>query len=357
MKKIIYLSLLVLSMTGFASCDDSKSHEPNPDEPSVSYGAFFLNQGNFYSHIDGALSALNYNTGTMNVGAFKKANGFNMGDTPQCGICYGNKIYLGIYESNMLYVLDKSTFRVISSLSLKDAKNGQSPRSMAATGGKVYVAMYDGYVARMDTVSMVIDKSVKVGPNPELIGIYGNCIYVPNSDGMNYPNYGKTATVIDIPSFTVSGTLTVPENPYQFKANRTGLYLLCKGNYVDQPARIYKVEGMTCNPVADATIMALTDSRIYYINDPYYGAQPAEYKIYDPSTGNSSDWKIEKVDYPNNIAIDEIGGRIFIASYIMDGKYPSYSAPGYVNEYTLRNQFVKKYDIAAGPTDIFFDQD
>ena len=47
--------------------------------------------------------------------------------------------------------------------------------------------MYDGYLARLDTLTMTIDKSVAVGANPDQIALHYDKIYVPVSEGMNYP--------------------------------------------------------------------------------------------------------------------------------------------------------------------------
>lgn len=356
MKKLLYLTMVTAAViTGLASCESNEPDPtPDPDAPTTSAGAYILCQGQYYNGVEGGLYAIDYNGGTISDDVFKAANGYTLGDTPQCAIAYGNKLYIGVYASNCIFIVDKNTNKVVKNIRLENSDKGKEPRSMAASEGKVYVSMYDGYVARLDTVSLEIDAAVKVGPNPEIIDLYGNNLYVPNSDGMNWESgvYGKTASVIDLKTFTVTSTIDVPENPYQFAHNETGLYLLSKGNYKDVASAIYKVDGNQCTQVAPATIMALGNNNVYYVNDPFYGAQPAEYKYYDGK--GIHDWEIQKVDYPSNIAVDELGGKIFISSYIMDGQYPSYSAPGYVNEYDLNSKFLKKYNIGVGPTWFFF---
>lgn len=357
MKKIFLITAITAVMLGFVSCDDKDEPKLNPDKPTLSAGAYFLCQGQSYSHVPGGLFSLDYTTGKWVDNAFETVNGISLGDTPQWGICYGSKLYLGIFESNVIHIVDKYTFKNSKTISLKDSQNGQKPRSLAAKDGKVFIAMDNGYVARLDTLTMNIDASVKVGPNPEVIGIYNDELYVPNSDGMNYPNYGTTATVIRLKDFTVTKTIEVPMNPYMFMANDMGLYLLCKGNYDDIPSKVYKMNGDKWDAVAEATIMAADKNKLYLINDPFYGSVPAEYYIYDCVAGTVVDWNIEKVVYPNNIAVDRIGGRIFISSYYMDGKYPSYTTPGYVSVYGLDNSFITKHDIGAGAPCIFFDQE
>ena len=37
---------------------------------------------------------------------------------------------------------------------------GEGPREIIAANGKVYVSMYDGYVSRIDTLSLTIDATL-----------------------------------------------------------------------------------------------------------------------------------------------------------------------------------------------------
>ncbi len=46
--------------------------------------------------------------------------------------------------------------------------------------------MYDGYVSRISLLSLTIDATLKVGPNPEEMTVANGYLYVGNSDGMNY---------------------------------------------------------------------------------------------------------------------------------------------------------------------------
>ena len=163
MKQLIYITMAALAMSVLSSCNNDDEPALNPDKPTVSAGAYFLCQGQYSSMIEGGLYALDYESDTMSDDIFKSANGISLGDTPQCGICYGGKIYVGVYGSNCIFVIDKSSYKVKKTVSLVNSTNGQQPRSMVARDGKVYIAMYDGYVARMDTTSMEIDASVKVG--------------------------------------------------------------------------------------------------------------------------------------------------------------------------------------------------
>lgn len=355
-KAFLYILSILFSALLLTSCE-KENHEPNfpdPDNPAKLIGAYVLCQGNFYNGIAGGMYAIDYWNGTYTQNVFQKANGRSIGDTPQCGVSYGNKIYVGIYASNTIEILDKATFKSLKQISLANSQSGSQPRSVVADHGKVYFAMYDGYVCRLDTTKLEIEESVKVGPNPEIMCKYNGSLYVPNSDGMSYPSYGKTASVIDLNTFSVT-TIEVPENPYQFDGNDTGLYLLCKGNYNDVAAAIYKYNGTGWDKIHDATIMAVDNRDIYLINDPFYGAGVAEYKIYNPEKNEFLDWEVEGIQYASNVVVDRVGRHIMISSYVMNGQYPSYDAPGYINDYSLAYELLNTYKIGAGPTCIFFD--
>lgn len=370
-KHFIYLATaLAVAMTGLSACGNDDENDgpeipdtpvtpdepdkPNDDDPveESTKGVFFLNQGNFYNHVPGGLYYLDYESHEMAANVFSTANGGqSLGDTPQCGVCYGDKIYIGVYESNCIYVLDSKDNKVVTRLSLTESE-GQHPRSMVAADGKVYISMYNGYVSRLDTETLKIDATLAVGPNPENIGIYNGKIYVPNSNGMGYPDYGTTATVIDMKSFKVESTITVPLNPNKFMANEDGLYLLAMGNYGDVSSAVYKFNGTEFDKVSDASMMSVTDDTVYMINAPF--GMPVEYKQYDCSKGTVGEWDVAPVDSPSALSVDPKNGRIFICSYILDGEYASYDAPGYVNVYSNKGKFIQKYNIGAGPASIFY---
>lgn len=354
-KNLLYLSVAAFAAFSLASCsDEDEPGQKNPEEvPAVSLGAYILNQGNYSKKLEGELSVIDYATSNITRGVFEIANGRSMGATPQCGIAYGSRIYLGMYESKTIEILDAKTFKSLKQIKLTETGfPGTQPRSMATKDGKVYVAMFDGYVSRLDTLSMSIDATAKVGPNPELIAVYGNNIYVPNSDGMNYPNYGTTASVVSLDSFKETSTFTVPLNPKQFITAGDELFLLCPGNYSDIPNALYKINAdYTSTKIANATYVASKDENIYIIDAPW-GGTPS-YGKYDVKTGELTPLNFEEVPAPNSIGVDPVTGTILIGSH-KDTKSESYSLPGFVFQYDNNGKFVKKYDCGIGVSCIFF---
>ena len=359
MKKNIYLAaVLALSSIGFVACsDDDDNKGPNPDNPKISEGLFVLNQGNMRSKIDGSLSYIDFATQQASQEVFFKANNRKIGDTPQGAVVYGSKIYIGVYQSNTIEILNRKTLKAEITISLTGAE-GQSPRALIAKDGNVYISMYNGYVSRLDTLSLSIDKTVQVGMNPEMMAIHGNDLYVPNSEGMSYntTGYGTTATRIDLATFTAAETFTVPLNPCQFMSNGKDLFLLAKGNYGDVKSKIYKMESdKSFSEIAEATIADIHGNDIYFINS-VWGAPSVEYSVYDTRNNTKSDMLKDAsgIDSPATLGVDPVTGKIYITSYSKDGANVSYSIPGYCNEYDVQGNFTRKYNVGVGPAAIFF---
>ncbi|MCD8387718.1 MAG: hypothetical protein LUD17_12645 [Bacteroidales bacterium] len=358
-KSILYGALIALSAAAVTACsDDDDDYTPvDPEQPTESVAGFYvLNQGNMGYQIEGDLSYGDYSTGAATQDLFQNANGRSLGNTPQTAIVYGNHMYIGVYESNTIEIVNPKTYAVEKQISLAN-ESGQNPRSMVATEGKVYISMYNGYVCRLDTASLSIDATVKVGPNPEIMAISNRYLYVPNSDGMNWEvGYGTTASKIDLNNFQVVKTFEVGLNPSRFISNANGdLFVLCMGNYGDVAATVYKVRSDdSLVEVTEATNVAMDGNYLYMCNAPY-GIDKVVYYRYDTTSDTLVGWEPSKdVDSIAGMAVDATDGYVLISSYSLDGGYASYSLPGYVNQYDLEGNFIRTYSAGVGPCWIFF---
>lgn len=348
------MAACALVFTG-CSNDDDEPNLPNPDVPTKAEGVFVLNQGNYTLQMEGSLTHIDYDAPAASQNVFMKANGRSLGSTPQGAVTYGGKIYIGMYESNVIEVVDRATFRSLKQISLS-GREGQSPRSLVAKDGKVYISMYDGYVSRLDTLTLDIDKTVKVGPNPDVIAIRGNYLYVPNSDGLNWQNgYGTTASKIDLATFSVEKTFTTGLNPTEFASNGTDLFLLCKGNYSDVMSTVYRVDADDrCTEVAEATIMAVSADKLHYINAPFWETK-FTYVNYDIATGKKTDMLNDSgVDSPAAMGVDPVNGNIVITSYKLDNGVIGYTSEGYAKVYDRLGNFVRRYEVGVAPCAVFF---
>lgn len=345
-----YAAMAAFAIASLASCND----EPKDGgvEAPAEGNCYVLSQGAEGVNIDGALTVIDAETQESTNYAFKAANGRSLGSTPQCAVTYGSRIYIGVSKSNVIEIVDRATLKSVKQISLNDAV-GQTPRSMVAKDGKVYVSMFNGYVSRLDTAALAIDANVKVGPNPENIAIRGNYLYVPNSDGLNWQvGYGTTASKIDLATFTVDKTFEVGLNPATFLCEGNDLYLICRGDYGLVLSTVYKLnDNDEMTKVAECTYAALSHGKLYMIYAPY-GPEPT-YSVYD-GTGVKPMAAGISVDSPTAISVDPDNGNIVIGSNNLDGGLASYVIPGYCKIFTADGQELGKYDTGVCPNFIFF---
>lgn len=364
-KKLLLCALSAFALTACSDDDDDKT--PNPGTIETSEGVFVVNQGQMSQNIPGSLTYIDYKTGTAEQNAFKNVNGIVLGDTPYGALVHGSKLYIAVQESNVIQVIDRHTLKSIKMIK-PESNQGSHPKQLAAKDGYVYVGMFgDGYVARIDTLSLTIDKSVKVGPNPEGIAIAGNYIYSADSDGMNWQNgYGKTVSKINLTTFEVEKTIEVGLNPTNMVSNGKDVIVACMGNYstIDPELKRIKADD-SVESVGNGTYIAIKDNNLYTIFSSYVpvmdeNGNPVEYEdgtvkmkdteywIYNLSDGTRSTMVSEPVASPTALAVDPVSGKIFIGSTNGD-PMNGWKMPGYINEYSADGTFVKKYDTGVSP--------
>ena len=364
MKKSIYYALAITSLL-FTSCsNDDGSNIKEPDITTPSGNTYILTQGNFYNNIEGGLDVLDYNNG-LSASVFKTVNRRSLGDTPQCGVAYKGNIYIGVAESNTIEIIDAETYTSKKQIQLSQTDGyGSTPRSMVASGDYVYVSMFSGHVARLNVNTFEFDDVVAVGPNPDIMALYNGKLYVPITNGMDYPNYDNRVQVIDPSSMQVEQTISVGINPTEIIAADGHLYVLTNGNYDKklpnyEPSQLREIlPDNSVNVICEATIVTAFGQGALIIDQQFdeSGIPTARYLKYNPASKQTETWNVsDKPDYPNYIYYDQAAGKVLIASYVMNGTYPSYDLPGYVSVYSASDmELVEKCNLGtAGPSYIF----
>jgi hypothetical protein len=117
----------------------------------------------------------------------------------------------------------------------------ETPRRIAAHGGKIYVTCYrPASVIRIDTATRQVESVCKLGNyNPEGVAVAGGRLFVASSwntaENGDYL-YDDKVYVVDLASFTVSGTVSVGANPQQVKVvDDEHVIVNYNGNYSDIP--------------------------------------------------------------------------------------------------------------------------
>lgn len=328
--------LFVTSVFTITACSDNDG--VTPDIP-VTEGVYILNNGHWGGN-DASLYYYDVESEKLSGDIFMQKNDKGIGDLGQDMVIYGPKMYMAVAGSAIIYVMDK-TGKILNEITPKDdAGQPQQPRSVIAHQGEVYVTLFDGFVARIDTASMQIDKKVKVGKNPEQLVAVGNKLYVANS---GY-GAGNTVSVVDLNSFTETKKIDVILNPTSLKADSQGdVYLISMGDYNPQGIlyTLQRIDTKT-DKVEDLGIhageMTMCNDKLYLFYCQYGSTKDEiKYMVYDALTEKvvtnqfitDGTEKTFTAD-PYKISSDPVTGNIYISTsdYQSDGDMYIFSSNG-----------------------------
>ena len=343
------MALLMMGVASFTACED----EEDDLKKSSNKVIYVLNEGSWNNN-NASVSAIDPTDGSSYYYQFAAANGRNLGDTGQDILRYGGKIYIAVSGSNTIEVVDGNSLTSIKTIKPESGKPG-NPRGLAASDGKIYVSLYDGYVAKIDTTSLAFEDSIAVGPNPEEITIANGCLYVAISDGLNsgngYPN-GKYVSKIGLDSFKVASKIDVIVNPNKMASDKSGnVFVISWGNYIDIPSTVQKIDkNDNVSVLGKATYMTCYENTLYTINAPL-GAPSIEYVSYNTISGSVESSSFisgtadEMPSNPTCVSVNPKNGNIMVGSYLAANDYLS---NGYVYEYA-NGAFKARYNAGVGP--------
>ena len=240
--KTIILLLSLLAVCAF-SCEKPEPVEEPQNTPveAVSHGVYVLGEG-LMNLNNSTLTFYDFDKGITTPDAFLAANNRGLGDTGNDLKTYGSKMYCVVNISETVEIMDLKTAKSLKQISL----SGRQPRRIAFDGGYAYVCCFDGAVVKIDTVTMEVTATAQAGSNPDGICVANGKLYVANSGGLNYPNYGNTVTVFDLATFSPIKNITVVVNPTRVAADSQGdVYLVSNGNYDDVPMTFQRIDSQT----------------------------------------------------------------------------------------------------------------
>lgn len=214
------------------------------------------------------------------------------------------------------------------------------PRSLASANGKVYIVLYDGHVAQLDTTSLTVKgEPIAIGPNPEGSVIVNNKLYVSNSGGMQTTK-DSTVSVIDLTTFKEIKKIKVNLNPGAINADSYGdVYVVSNGNYSTISGKFQRIEAGT-DKVTDITLSVknfdIVGDKAYISNFEYDNSWQAANKtisVYDVKNEkliSSNIVSTEIIKTPYSIGVNPISKDIFlgVSDYINKGKVYCFKEDG-----------------------------
>jgi hypothetical protein len=334
-------------LTFFVSCN--KDDAPAIEVVIPNEYIYVLNSGLDRSN-NTSLTMYDVEKGVSTQYVFESQNkGRRLGDTGQDILVYGSKMYIAMFGESTIEVTD------LEAKSINQIKTVGQVRNFEAYGGKLYAIYFNGYVARIDTASLVVEATVKVGRNPEQLAAANGKLYVANSGGLDFASetgYDKTVSVIDIAAFTVEQTIEVGINPCDMIADKNGnVYVVSMGNYMNIPTTIQKIDGRTGSVSVvtgfNGSYLTAVGDTLYTIHLQYDANwnQTIAYYAYDMASntlisdnfvGNTT------IANPFKISSDAVSGDIYILSsdYINDGD---------VYIFNQSHQFVGQFEAGLNP--------
>lgn len=317
-KLLFYLTGLAMSVTTLSSCDETS----NTIDPTITTGVYVLNSGKM-NYNNASMTYYSMDNGYAFTDVFAQKNNRILGDTGEDMIQYGSKIYIAVYKSSLIEIVDAKTMTSIKSVSMVDSSNvATKPRTLTSANGKVYIVLYNGYVAQMDTTTYSVEKTVKVGANPDKSVIANNKLYVGNTGGAASVK-DSTVSVIDLASFTEIKKVVVNLNPAgSLGADSQGdVFVQTNGNYGSKPGKIQRIEAGTYK-VSDIVSgyggFTVDNDKAYIYNFSYDASWQATNKtimVYDMknekmSSTNFTSYTIDKTPY--SIGVDPVTKYVYL---------------------------------------------
>lgn len=367
LKQLKFAAIALLVAVGFTACSED---DPTPNLAPLrgEAGMYVINQGNSSGNVAGALDFIAQN-GTKTDSVFFKANGQLIGDAPQKPIIYGSKMYVPVFASNLVWVLDANTATVIASVQTNQ------PEAVCASNGHVYISNNDGFVTRIDTTTYTKSTPLAVGPNPYGIAAANGKVYVACSDANNYgAGYANSAiAVIDEATFSKVKSITNEgiTDPWEMVADNSG------NVYVTTPYTANKVWKIDANDnvsaLCDGTYIATnTQNRtsratgkqdllyvIHAVTDWNTYTTTISSSVYNAATGaqlsnNFLQTPANTAEYtfaPICMDVNPANGDIYVCS---DNGSNGYAKPGYINVYTSNGAFSKRIATGIHPYGVIF---
>lgn len=330
MKNIRIKLFAIIALALLAGCSKVGNEDRNETKDG---GYFVLNSGNINVN-NSNISVFNVNNKELTLNAFYQSNEKYLGDLGQDILVAGDEIYISVSNSRRIFVTD-SQLKIKKEITFGMGGNDAfQPRYLCSYQGKIYVTYYEGYLGRIDPAEDYKVECTKVGEYPEGLDCCSGKAYVANSGGMNYPDYDKTLSVVDLGTFKETAKIQVNTNPEFVKANDQGslIFVSSKGNYADIPGML-QVVSTSDNTVKDLGFNNLIwmakgpENKIYLLSGGYdqnWNPLPGKVSTLDASQPSAAAKEFVKdgVDFPMAYSLSVTNdGYVFVGSsdYVNNG--------------------------------------
>jgi len=338
--KLHYLFIAIAFTAALASCHKDRAVIPHDTPTAQNAGIYVLNQGGFDDN-NSTLSYYNYSTKVLTADIFSSANaGAKLGDVGNDVGIYGSKMYIVVNNSNKIDVVNAQTSVLIKSVTLNQC------RSVVFYNGKAFITSYNGVVAVLDTLTLNINTTIKVGADPEQMAIVGSKLYVANSGGESTTGPDSTVSVIDLATMTQTKLIKVIANPTSVTADTLGhVYVISFGNFSNIAGGMTVINDVTDQVLSQPAISIGYNIPLYQQHGyVYYPTSNNDIAVYNAQTQSAASANFisdgTTLVAPYAISGDPNTGEIFVTDA------EDYSSNGIL--YAFDKTGKKEYQLTVG---------
>ena len=341
MKKIIFLSLLIITSCGSINTDE----ENKKDDINVAKGVFITCEGGFNAG-NASLEFYNSKTKVVDRSIFYNANDIPLGDVAYSFHLYDNKAFIVVNNSGKIYVTDKNKMTYEATIS-----DLASPRHILfANSNKAYISdLFSPLITIFNPKTLKTIGSIDLGTNELGVNSSEDMVLVGNDLYVTSWSYNNKVYKIDTTNDKLVDSLEVGIQPSGMVYDGEDIWVISDGAYYDAPcgneaSRItqIKLDDFSIeNQYISEDYSLMSKDLIYYEGSLYFGGQSTidyscgVYKM--PIKGGSS---IElpssafiKTDfgYLYGIGIDPKNGDIYLSNpldFKQDSEIVRYDSTG-----------------------------
>lgn len=368
-KYLLSIAVLMAATISFTSCDDDDDCPTCPPPATiVQNGVYVINEGSYYSQINGTLDFLGYDvandTYSMTRNIFEDVNGRSLGGTPNDALIVGDSVLcIAVADEDRVEFVNTITKKASTAIKI------EKPRELAYESGSnyLYVSSFTGKVYKIDmTTRTIAGESAVVGANLEGIAVAGNKLYVCNSCSSDYTTYYKNVVELNASTLAKNQDIEVVDDPVDVINAGSAIFILSMGIYADKdkPATVQMLKDGQISTIGNATMMAYDANlkRLYMVNVIYnkdYTIKRRDYMVYDLNTNTTSTFLKEASAFlPYSITVNPVNSDVFISAQVESAEYPgsaSYNTDGKLYRYSSAGILLGTYDCGVNPGTIVCD--
>ncbi len=314
-------------------------------------GIIVLHEGNFFEG-NASVSFVSENLFLSADGIFTEVNNAPLGDTAQSMGFDGDLAYIVVNNSQTIEVVDRYTFESVGTVEA----GLLNPRYIAFANGKGYVTNWgdgtnpdDDYVAVINLESYTVESTITVPEGPEWIVANGNTLYVAHQGGFGQNNI---VSVIDASSDTAGTPITVADRPNSMQLVNNDLWVLSGGNPAwtgnETAGQLDRID-VTTNTIASTFEFAQTEHPNYLSVDGN--------SLYYLLSGEVFTMDVSATSLPDTA---EITGVSFYDMTVNNGRLYGVDAKDFVIEGSLEvynlsdNSLIKSLEVSIIPGAVYF---